>query len=301
MLKIKQVWEVGKQSVTDFIADDAMSWAAAVAFYTALSFAPIVMIMVSIADWLGHDTREHMIGEARAVMGDEATGVIDTVVENANQSPGGGVLPFIIGLGVTLFSASAVFGQLQLALNRIWEVKVPSGQGIWTWLRKRLLSMGMVAVLAFMVLVSVAASAVLGHVLPRQAGLGRVATVGVSLVVLVPLFMVMFKLLPDARIAWRDVLFGAVATTVLFVIGREGIGLYLNYAAVGSAYGAAGSLVVLLVWVYYSAIIVLLGAELTQSRAKLMGRSIEPEAHAIRDEAAGVTREQRGGTSGAAK
>jgi membrane protein len=290
MLKLNQVWPLIRDSFSDFLNDHAMAWAAAIAFYTALSFAPIILLLISIGEWLGPDTQDQMVGQVRDVMGTQAAGVVDTVVENAERQQGQGWLPFLLGLAVTLFSASGVFGQLQVALNQIWEVRAKPGGGVMAWIRKRLLSMGMVATLAFMLLVSLAASAMVGYVLPQWEALGRAGSIVVSLLVLTPLFVVMFKFLPDVVVAWRDVIFGAVLTAVLFVIGREGIGLYLSKAAPGSAYGTAGSMVVLLVWVYYSAIIVLLGAEITQTRARLAGRPLEPDDHAVVDDAVRVKR-----------
>lgn len=285
------MWTIMKRGGQDFLADRAMAWAAAIAFYTALSFAPIILLLISIGDWLGSDDRNALLMQIEQLMGQQASGAVAAVVENANQQQGQGVVAFIISLGVTLFSASGVFGQLQTALNQIWEIKPAPGNGLMQWVRKRLLSMGMVLALAFMLLVSLAASTMLGYVVPQWESLGRVTSVLVSLVVITPLFMLMFKVLPDAVVAWRDVVFGAVLTSALFVVGRALIGLYLGHAAVGSAYGAAGSLIVMLVWVYYSAIIVLFGAELTQARAQLSGRRLEPDEHAVKDPSVAVRRD----------
>ena len=292
MLHPRRLWPLLRDSVKDFMTDNAMAWAAAIAFYTALSFAPIIMLLVSISEWIGSDDRGEMVGQVQSVMGNQAADVVDTIAENARQQEGQGWIPFVIGLAVTLFSASGVFGQLQLALNQIWEVRAKPGNGALMWIRKRALSMGMVAVLAFMLLVSVAASAIVGHVLPSWEAIGRLTNIGISLLILTPLFIVMFKFLPDVEVAWPDVIFGAILTAVLFIIGREGIGLYLSHSAVGSAYGAAGSLVVLLVWVYYSAIIVLLGAEITQTRARMAGRPLRPDEHAVEDPSVQVRREE---------
>ena len=283
---MRKVWSILKAAFSDFLADDAMAWAAAIAFYTALSFAPIVLLLISVGDFIGRDTREGMIGEVQKVLGDEAGGIIETIVSNANEQQGNGVVPFLISLGVTLFSASAVFGQLQVALNHIWEVKpAPGGGGlssVWTWLRKRMLSMGMVLAIAFLLIASLVASAVVSYVVPADGLLAQLGTVIVSLVIFVPLFALMFKFLPDAKVQWIDVIFGSVLTSILFLIGKTLIGLYLGMSGVGSAYGAAGSLILLLVWVYYSAIILLFGAEITQSRAQQYGHGLVPEDHAER-------------------
>ncbi len=278
------IWSILKSAFKDFLADDAMAWAAAIAFYTALSFAPIVLLLISIGDLLGPETRANMIHEVQGVLGQEAGGIIETIVDNAEQQQGSGTLAFLVSLGVTLFSASAVFGQLQVALNHIWEVQPkPAGgglSGIWMWLRKRLLSMGVVLVIAFLLIVSLVVSAVVSYVVPADGTGAHIGTAAVSLVIFVPLFALMFKFLPDAQIRWRDVLFGALLTAVLFLIGKTLIGWYLGFSGVGSAYGAAGSLILLLVWVYYSAIILLFGAEVTQSRAQQIGPGLIPDKHA---------------------
>ena len=283
---MKKIWSILKAAFRDFLADDAMAWAAAIAFYTALSFAPIVLLLISVGDFIGRDTREGMIDEVQRVLGNEAGGIIETIVSNAEQQQGNGTLAFLVSLGVTLFSASAVFGQLQVALNHIWEVKpAPAGGGlssVWTWLRKRLLSMGMVLAIAFLLIASLVASAVVSYVVPADGTAAHLGTIAVSLVIFVPLFALMFKYLPDAKVQWIDVIFGAVLTSILFLIGKTLIGLYLGMSGVGSAYGAAGSLILLLVWVYYSAIILLFGAEITQSRAQQYGHGLIPEDHAQR-------------------
>ena len=283
---MKKIWSILKAAFRDFLADGAMAWAAAIAFYTALSFAPIVLLLISVGDFIGRDTREGMIDEVQRVLGDEAGGIIETIVSNAEQQQGNGTVAFLVSLGVTLFSASAVFGQLQVALNHIWEVKpAPGGGGlssVWTWLRKRLLSMGMVLAIAFLLIASLVASAVVSYVVPADGTAAHLGTIAVSLVIFVPLFALMFKYLPDAKVQWIDVIFGAVLTSILFLIGKTLIGLYLGMSGVGSAYGAAGSLILLLVWVYYSAIILLFGAEITQSRAQQYGHGLIPEDHAQR-------------------
>ncbi len=280
---IKKTWKVLSTSISDFLADNAMTWAAGIAFYTALSFAPLMTLLISIGQWLGPDTQQSLINEVRNVMGEQASQVVDTVVQNAEQNKGQSMLAFWLSLAVTIFSASGVFAQLQQALNKIWDVKAKPGQGLWGWLRTRLLSIGVVGGLVFILLASLAVSALIDWILPSNGVIGRVGSVIVSLIVYIPMFMLLFKMLPDVEIAWKDVLFGSVITGVLFVVGKSAIGLYLGHSAVGSAYGAAGSLVVLLVWVYYSAIILLFGAEVTQSRAQLYGQGIDPNEHAIRD------------------
>ena len=283
MSLLKKAWTILKASIADFSEDNAMAWAAGIAFYTALSFAPLITLLISVGSWLGKDTQESLIGEVQRLMGEQAGAAIDTVIENAENNQGQSVWAFIFSLAVTLFSASGVFAQLQQALNRAWDVKPKPGAGIWGWVRSRLLSIGVVASLIFILLASLAVSAVIGFILPEAEGWGRVGSVIVSLIIYIPMFMLLFKLLPDVKVSWTDVFFGSVTTAVLFIVGKAAIGLYLGHSAVGSAYGAAGSLVVLLVWVYYSAIILLFGAEITQTRTQLYGNGIQPDKHAVRE------------------
>jgi membrane protein len=280
---MRKIWTLLKTAVTDFVADGAMTHAAGIAFYTALSFAPLITLLISVGGWLGPDTQQSLVGEVERVIGEQAAGVVDTIVENA-RNQGGGTLAFWLSLAVALFSASGVFAQLQNALNQVWDVKAKPGQGVWGWVRTRVLSIGVVAGIIFILLASLAVSAAIDYLLPASDGWGRIGSIVISLIVYIPMFMLLFKLLPDVKIAWADVLFGSVVTALLFMIGKALIGLYLGHSAVGSAYGAAGSLVVLLVWVYYSAIILLFGVELTQTRARLFGHGIQPDEHAVRDD-----------------
>jgi membrane protein len=185
-----------------------------------------------------------------------------------------------------------VFAQLQYALNQIWKVKAKPGRsGVWPWIRKRLLSIGVFASVGFVLVVSLAATAAVAAaseyasgVLPGSAVVWQAVTFVLSLVVTAALFAIVFRFLPDATVCWRETWIGAFATAILFSIGRWAIGTYLGQSSVGSAYGAAGSFMVLLVWVYYAALIVFMGAELTKAIARDLGRGVRPEAHAVRIE-----------------
>jgi membrane protein len=189
-----------------------------------------------------------------------------------------------------LFSASGVFAQLQSTMNKVWNVTPKPQNAIWDWLRKRLLSMGMVLSVAFILLASLVISAVIGMVLPGTGTLWNLVTAGVSMLVFIVLFAMIFKFLPDVQIAWRDVWVGAVLTAVLFTVGKYAIGVYIGNSAVASSYGTAGSLIALLVWVYYSAVIVLFGAELTQVYATRYGSGIQPEGGAVKKDSADTAR-----------
>ena len=195
----------------------------------------------------------------------------------------------MLGSVTLLLGATAVFAELQAAMNRIWDVTLEPGRGVWAWVRKRLLSLGMIVVIGFLLLVSLLASAFLNAISSRAHGslpgadwLWIVLDTGIAFGVYVLLFAALYKVLPDVRIEWRDVWFGAFITAVLFAVGKLLLGIYIGRAGTGSAYGAAGSLVVLLVWTYYSTALVFLGAELTQAWALAHDRDILPDRHARR-------------------
>jgi membrane protein len=277
-----------KHAVTDFFDDDAMTLGAGLAFYSALSLAPLLVIALWIASIVSPSAREQIITQLTNLVGPEGGEAIRTIVENAAASPNLGTIAGIIGIATLLFSAAGVFGQLQHALNIIWDVKPKPGQGLWGWVRKRILSFGMLFGILFLLLVSLALSATItamtqtigGAVAGNEIVLRAIDLVA-SLFIITLLFAAIYRYLPDVRIEWSDVWGGAFATAILFVAGKFAIGLYLGHSSVGSAYGAAGSLVVLLVWVYYSSLIVFFGAELTQAGAREFGHAIVPDEYAI--------------------
>jgi membrane protein len=234
--------------------------------------------------------RGQIAGQLGALVGPHGASVVEGVVANA-KAPEAGVVSSIVGIVVILFGASGVFGELQSALNQIWRVEPKPGTGIRGLIRERLFSFAMVMGVAFLLLVSLVVSTLLAGVgkflsgtLPGGAWLWAVLNVVISLGVVSTLFAATFKTVPDARIAWRDVWIGGVVTAVLFTLGKSLIGLYLGRSTVSSAYGAAGSLVALVVWVYYSAIILLFGAAFTRVYATCFGSHIEPTEHAVAKE-----------------
>ncbi len=253
-----------KRFVAGFIRHDVMTLAAALSFYTALSLAPLLLITLAVVGWLGGDMREAFLAQVVTLMGAEAGASVRAVVDNVRESQLGNVAGFL-GIGALLFSASTVFAQLQSSLNTIWNASLePTKSGWASWVKKRLLSMGMVFTLAFLGMVSLMVSAVLSFLFDEGAALWEVVNFVVSLGLFALVFACLFKYLPDTRLNWRSALSGGVLTAVLFTVGKHLIGLYLGQSAVGSAYGAAGSLVLLLVWVYYSSVIVFVGAEFTR-------------------------------------
>lgn len=285
-----------KSAFWDFIADDAITQAAAVAFYTALSFAPLLLLMMVLFGKLdeiaGTGTQDRVVGEVQSLIGGKAAEVVQDVQQQQEQKEQEGPtllsLTGIISILVLIWSASGVFAQLQAALNAIWDVEQAPGQGVWGWLRARGLSVAVVFAILFILLASLVVTAVLNAVMGGGGGgegedvsvIWQVINFVVSFVIYVGLFALIFKFLPDVKIPWRTVWIGAIVTSVLFTVGKFLIGLYLGTSDPGSAYGGAGGVVVLLVWVYYSAIIVFLGAEITQAWAKQKNIHIEPSKHA---------------------
>ena len=291
----KNIWRLLRQTFNDWSEDKAPELGAALAFYTALSIAPLLVIVLGIAAlFLGDEAASGQIKtEMNAMVGPEGASAIGDMLENADK-PTERTIATVLSVITLLFGASGVFGQLQSSMNTIWEVEPKPGRGIWGMIRDRFLSFTMVLGLAFLLLVSMILGAVIaaaGNLLTGMIGdaawIGHVVHIITSMIVLTLLFAAMFKYLPDAKIAWRDVILGAFITAVLFTIGKFAIGMYLGHSSMASSYGVAGSFVVLLVWVYYSAQILFFGAELTQVYANNFGSRIVPSDNArpVTDEA----------------
>jgi membrane protein len=285
---LRHVYGLLKESVSEFMKDDALTLGAALAFYTALSLAPLVVLLMWTAGALGEDTQQKIVGELMALVGREAGEAVKTVAESAESQPSIGTFAGIFSIVALLFSATGVFGQLQHAMNLVWNVEAKPGNSIMSFIRTRLLSLGMLATIGFLLLVSLVISAALsaalglvGDRLPGADFIWRIIDLVASLLVFSLIFAAIFKLLPDVKITWRSVAFGAFLTAVFFTIGKTLIGLYLGRSSMASSYGAAGSLLVLLVWVYYSSLILFFGAELTQVWAKRRGEGIAPSEHAV--------------------
>jgi membrane protein len=226
------------------------------------------------------------MGQLSSLVGREAGEAVKTVAESAEKKPSIGNIAGILSLVALLFSATGVFAQLQHAMNIVWNVEAKPGNGIMSFIRTRLVSLGMLATIGFLLLVSLVVSAGLsavlgkfGDSLPGAAIVWRILELAVSLLIFGLLFGAIFKVLPDVKIDWKNVVVGALITAVMFTIGKTLIGLYLGRSSTASAYGAAGSLLVLLTWVYYSSLILFFGAEVTQVWAKRHGRVIAPDEH----------------------
>jgi membrane protein len=285
--------------------DDALQWGAALAYYSIFSIAPLLLITISVASLaFGREAVEgRLIEEIGGLVGPQAAGAIQTMIANASTT-GSGVWGTVLGVLLMLLGASGAFAQLQKSLNHLWNVEARPGAGWKLMVRQRVAALGMVLVVALLLLIALVLSAAISalgsyaeEVLPMPAwALGLVDLV-VSLAVITLLFAAIYKVLPDVEIEWREVWTGAAVTALLFVLGKVAIGLYLGRSSVASSYGAAGSLVVLLVWIFYSSQLVFIGAEFTQVWARRRGARIEPSAWAVRVEQVTVRPEGDGGGS----
>lgn len=248
-----------------FSRHDVMTLAAALAFYTSFSMAPILIITLAIVGVMGGHAQELLVEQIQSLIGDQASTAVTAIIESAKSQPQSSGFAGIVGVLLLFFSASGVFAQFESSLNVIWDVEpAASDSGAWAWIKKRLFSVGMVISLGFLALVSLFVSTVLSFFFHSDGQVWSVVNTLATIFIFAGLFSLIFKYLPDTKLNWKDALTGGVATAILFAGGKSLIGLYLGKSAVGSAYGAAGSLAVLLSWIYYSSIIVFAGAELTR-------------------------------------
>ena len=290
---ISEAWAITKEAVTAWVDDFAPSMGAALAYYTIFSLAPMLIIVIAIAGFFfGQTTAQgEIIQQLRDLVGDTGAAAIEGLLKSVSE-PGKGIVAAALGALTLMIGATAVFGELQSALDRIWKVPPETKRGgLWKMARKRLLSFGMVTGLGFMLLISLVLSAALaalgkwwGNILGHWGVVLQILNLAVSFAVITGLFAMIYKFMPRASIPWRDVWVGAAVTAMLFTLGKFLIGLYLGGTSMASGFGAAGSLVILLAWIYYSAQIFLLGAEFTwvfsQRRLARMRARIETKASA---------------------
>lgn len=275
-------------SAKSFYFNEALPAAAAISYYSLLSMAPLLIIVIAIAGLVFADrvVQMQLIEQIDALVGSQGARLAETVIANT-ESEGQSRLSLILGTALTLFGATTVFAQLQAALNRVWQVKADPGNALWNFVKHRLLSFALVVSLGFLLMVSLVASAVLAalhdYVSPTgaaTAALWEILNVAVSFALATLLIALMFKYLPDAEIEWRDTWLGAFITALLFSLGKGAIGLYLGQATVASSFGAAASVVVFMIWVYYASLIILFGAEITHAVAERRGARPAPTDHA---------------------
>ena len=289
----KSIVALFKNTASEWVQDKCPQLGAALAYFTVFSLAPLVLVLLAVFGLIfgGSDqARQKITEQLQYLIDPSGIKVIQDIATNASK-PQTGILATTIGIVIALFGASGIFGQLQEALNTIWGVKPKPGGGIWGFIRTRFLSFGMVGGVCFLLLVSLTIetllkgfSVYLKNMMPGGDTIALGLFLIFDLVVVVLLFAMIFRYLPDAKIAWRDVWVGATLTAVLFVLGKFVLGLYLGSGAAGSAYGAASSLITLLLWTYYAAQILLFGAEFTQVYANTYGTRVEPTEHAVKVE-----------------
>lgn len=288
---MKSIWSILKQTISEFSEDNVLRLSAALAYYSIFSIGPLLAIVVGLAGLaFGSDSVRHQIEQQlQGILGEKSAKTVESMM--SAQSHGTSLITTIVGVVALLFGAAGVFGQLQDSLNTIWEVKTKPGAGFWNMLRNRFLSFSMVLGVGFLLLISMALSTVLSALTSHFGGVGWLAHVldfAVSFAVVTVLFAMIFKYLPDVHVPWSKVWIGAIGTTILFTIGKILLGLYLGRQSTSSPFGAAGSVILVLMWIYYASVILFVGAEFTQVYAKRTGAKVQPTHYAVR-----VTVEER--------
>jgi len=287
---LKSYWQILKQTANDFMDDKVLKLSAALSYYTIFSIAPMLIVIITLCEvFLGKEAIEGSIyGQINDFVGNEAALQIQQMIKNATLS-GDSTWATVIGVITLIFGATSVFGEIQDSINFIWQLKAKPKNGLIKILINRLLSFSMVVSLGFILLVSLALNGLielfgqqLTYLLPQvSVFVLYVINLALTFTIITTLFAIIFKVLPDAKVQWKHVIIGAIATAILFMIGKFGIGFYLGASKAGSAYGAAGSIVIILLWVYYSAMILYFGAEFTQVYAQYHGAQIQPNEYAV--------------------
>lgn len=287
---LKEARSIALESLQNFVAGDNFQLAAALSYYTLLSIAPLLLVLTGAAGLLlgEEEVRAALVSQVRDLVGEEGASLLQTVTRNAGTQHSN-MLSMSIGFVLMIFGATTVVAQLQAALNRVWGVKAAPSNAVLGFVRSRLVSLTVVLGLAFLLLVSLVFTATISALqtylesfLPGAAIMWAIANQLISLVLVALLLAMLFRYVPDVEISWRDTVIGALVTAILLTLGKYAIGVYLGRAGVGSAYGAAGSAVVFMVWVYFVSMILFLGAGITQVIARHRGTPLVPSAHATR-------------------
>ncbi len=288
-LNPRGLWELLRETYREWNADNAPMLGAALAFYTTLSIAPLLIIIIGVVGIIvgKADVQSHILAEAREALGPESAAALQRLIETGYH-PRRGLTATLIGLGLMVLGALRVFESLRNALNWVWGVRTDPAAGFFNAIRVRLLSFSMIMLAGLLLTLSLLASAALAAVskimdgaIPLPLGLYQMVDVLLSLALVTLLFALIYKFLPDVKISWSDVWMGSAVTALLFTVGKLLLGQYLGRSSVSSAYGAAGSLVVILLWVYYSAQIFFVGAEFTKVFARRYGSAITPGEYAV--------------------
>jgi membrane protein len=288
-MRKKSLWQFLKDLVNEWLGHQPFVLGSSLSYYTLFSLAPLLIIAISVAGFVfGREAAQNQIVETiQGLIGRDAAQAIQGMIQNASDKPTTGIISTVVGIVTLLFGAGGVVGQLQTSLNTVWGVEPKPGLGVWGFIRQRFISFAMVLGVGFLLLVSLIVSAVLsgltqfmGTLIGGAAVIAHLLDITVSFVFVTVLFAMIYKFLPDVRIHWKDVWIGAALTSVLFNIGKFLIGLYLGSSSVTSAYGAAGSLITVLLWVYYSSLIFFLGATFTKVYATEYGSGVVPAENA---------------------
>ena len=288
--KIKNIYTYLKQVFTEFAEDDILKYSASLAYYTVFSLAPVLIVIISICGVLfGKEAIQgHIYGQIKGLVGNDAAVQIQETIKNIHLT-GHNIFATTISIIVLLIGATGIFGEVQDSLNKIWGLRIKTKKTWWKLIINRLLSFSLILCIGFVMMVSLLLNALVsafGTFLARYFSEFSVILVQLTdnvltFIVTTFLFSLMFKVLPDAKIKWKDVLIGGLITSVFFTLGKLTIGYYLGSSNIASVYGAAGSIMIIMVWVYYSSIILYLGAEFTKVYAKLHGGKIYPNEYAI--------------------
>jgi len=289
--RLKSTWELTKLTFADFVEDAALDRAAMIGFYTIFSLPAVLIITIRIAGAVFGDdaVRGQVVQQISGIVGHDSAEQIQSIIQNASLSPAS-TMGTIVGVCTMIFTATTVFVALQDSLNAIWEVKAKPEKGWLKLIVDRVLSLALVVSLGFLLLVSLTIDILLGIVndfLRDQFSgfaiyLVTAGNVLVSILISIVIFAAIFKVLPDAKIKWYNVWVGATVTAILFVLGKYVLSLYFQHEPLADTYGAAGSMVLILIWVYYTAIIFLLGAEFTQVYSRENDRGIVPQDNAVK-------------------
>jgi len=288
---LRSSWQFFFRVVVQWVNNEPFELAAALSYYTLFSLTPLLVIAIGIAGIaFGHETAQQQILETiQDLIGPEGTEAVQLMIQNVSSRPETGRISTLLGFVVLFFGAGGVVAELQSALDKIWEVTPKPSSAIWGFLRQRLFSFAMVLAIGFLLLISLIASAILtsltellGQFVGATAVIIYVLDIVVSFFFVTLLFAMIYKFVPDARIQWRDVAIGSALTAFLFTIGKFCIGLYLGTSGITSVYGAAGSLITILLWVYYSSLIFFFGAQFTRTYASEYGSGIIPADYAER-------------------
>lgn len=288
--KIKGIFSYFKQVFTEFSEDNILKYSASLAYYTVFSLAPLLIVIISICGLLfGREAIQgHIYGQIKGLVGADAAKQIQEIIKNIHLT-GHNFFASVVSIIVLIIGATGIFGEVQDSLNKIWGLRVKTRKTWWKLILNRLLSFSLILSIGFVMIVSLLLNAIIsafGNFLGRYFSdfsviLVQITDSVLTFVITTFLFSLMFKMLPDAKIKWKDVLIGGLITSIFFTLGKLAIGYYLGSSNIATVYGAAGSIMIIMVWVYYSSIILYLGAEFTKVYAKIYGGKILPNEYAI--------------------